>query len=257
MSPQKTGKTIQSVQRAVDIINCFRDMNTALSLGQISSQLTLNKSTVHGILNTLLQNDFIQQNAKGQYMLGPCFIRKFGAAQRSLHALLKDCALDGMVRFANKYRVSCGLFKVELGGLTRVNWIQPQDQNFTIISHATYINALYSSASGKIVLAHMSPEALEEYMAANPLLAHTSMTVSNRLQLLEALEAVRRDGYSTENEEQALDVYALSAPIYNGQGELFATVSATGTASYICPYRNSIAADLKDLAQDITRQVFG
>ena len=53
---KKTGKNIQSVQRAIDILNCFTAANPALSLGEISARLQLNKATVHGILNTLHNN---------------------------------------------------------------------------------------------------------------------------------------------------------------------------------------------------------
>ena len=96
MQPQKSGRTIQSVQRAIDIINCFEDNKSELTLGQISAALDLNKSTVHGILNTLYQNDFVRQNSSGRYMLGGYFARRFGPADASIRNLLKETALDGM-----------------------------------------------------------------------------------------------------------------------------------------------------------------
>ena len=65
MAQQKTGKVIQSVQRAVDIINCFEDITTERSLSELSTMLDLNKSTVHGILNTLHNNNFVRQNQRG------------------------------------------------------------------------------------------------------------------------------------------------------------------------------------------------
>ena len=55
-TPPRTGKTIQSVQRAIDILNCFDAQTPALSLGEISARLQLNKATVHGLLNTLHNN---------------------------------------------------------------------------------------------------------------------------------------------------------------------------------------------------------
>ena len=38
-----TERQIQSVQRAINILNCFTMTNSALTLGQISNQLNLNK----------------------------------------------------------------------------------------------------------------------------------------------------------------------------------------------------------------------
>ena len=36
VSHSNSGKSIQSVQRAIDILNCFTSVDTALSLGDIS-----------------------------------------------------------------------------------------------------------------------------------------------------------------------------------------------------------------------------
>ena len=116
MQPQKSGRSIQSVQRAIDIINCFEDNESELTLAQISAALNLNKSTVHGILNTLYQNDFVRQNSSGRYMLGGYFARRFGPADASIRNLLKETALEGMARFRRDpyalsvHRLGAGIF---------------------------------------------------------------------------------------------------------------------------------------------------
>ena len=92
MEKTSTGKIIQSVQRAIDILNCFDDLNTALTLGQISERLALNKSTVHGILNTLHCNDFVRQIPTGQYMLGPAMLGRHHQEGEVRRKVLLECA---------------------------------------------------------------------------------------------------------------------------------------------------------------------
>ncbi|MGL4868568.1 MAG: helix-turn-helix domain-containing protein, partial [Cetobacterium sp.] len=58
------GKTIQSIQRAIDIMNCFNEEVHELSLKEISEKLGLSKSTAHGIVSTLLKNSYLEQNQK-------------------------------------------------------------------------------------------------------------------------------------------------------------------------------------------------
>lgn len=256
MQGNKSGKSIQSVQRAIDILNCFEDVHTELTLGQLSAMLELNKSTVHGILSTLYKNEFVRQNPTGRYMLGNYFVRKFGALDRSARTLLKEKALLGMNRIADKYRASCSLFMLELGELVLLNRIQPHNEMYTITTYATYIQPLYCTASGKILLAHMDERKLQEYLDANPLILRTEKTISTREGLLEALEAVRREGYGMENEELGQGVYAISVPIYNGQGQLFATVGVTGMAFRMRAQKDDIVADLKGLSQEVTQQLF-
>lgn len=256
MQTQKSGKNIQSVQRAIDIINCFKDSNTSLSLGQISAKLGLNKSTVHGILSTLYQNDFIQQSPDGHYMLGSYFARRFGMGDTVIREQLKEKSSEGMTRIANRYGVSCGIFMLELGELVLVNRAQPQSETYMITTHATYIQPLYCSASGKILLANMSEEALEKYLEANPLTPRTVKTISTRKGLMEALEAIRQEGYGIENEELGLGVYALSVPIYDNSDKLFATVGATGLALRMRMQKEAIVKDLKELSREISQQLF-
>ncbi|MGE4276312.1 MAG: IclR family transcriptional regulator [Lawsonibacter sp.] len=253
---QKSGRSIQSVQRAIDIINCFDSINTELTLGQISSMLNLNKSTVHGILNTLYQNDFVRQTPSGHYMMGSYFVRRLGSTDASIRTLMKAKARDGMTRIANKYGASCGLFMLDLGELVLVNRIQPQNESYAIITYTTYIQPLYCSASGKILLASMGKEELDKYLSTNPLVPRTEKTITSQHKLMDALEAVRREGYGIENEELGQGVYALSAPILSKEGKLFATVSVTGLTLRMRSKTDVIVADLKALSQEISQHLF-
>ena len=47
-------KVIQSIQRAIDIINCFNESKQALSINEISNELSLHINTTRGIINTLV-----------------------------------------------------------------------------------------------------------------------------------------------------------------------------------------------------------
>lgn len=140
MQQQKNSRSIQSVQRAIDIINCFDGIGTELSLGEISTKLNLNKSTVHGILSTLHQNNFVRQTPTGRYTLGGYFLCRIGHADFSIRALLKEKALVGMNWIADKYGASCGLFMLELGELVLVNRIQPHNETYAITTCAKLSN---------------------------------------------------------------------------------------------------------------------
>src|ERR687896_661925 len=63
--------TIQSVERAAAILRLFRSRSRRLGVAELSSALGLPKATVHGLLRTLRQVGFVDQDAEtGKYMLG-------------------------------------------------------------------------------------------------------------------------------------------------------------------------------------------
>ncbi|SQC98502.1 IclR helix-turn-helix domain [Fusobacterium necrophorum subsp. necrophorum] len=51
-------KVIQSIQRAINILNCFDQNNLVLSLNEISQKLDLNINTTRGLVNSLVVNNF-------------------------------------------------------------------------------------------------------------------------------------------------------------------------------------------------------
>ncbi|WP_328589453.1 IclR family transcriptional regulator [Niallia circulans] len=62
---------IQSVERALQILDLFNDHTVELKITEISEQMGLHKSTVHSLLKTLQQSRYIDQNSEnGKYRLG-------------------------------------------------------------------------------------------------------------------------------------------------------------------------------------------
>lgn len=62
---------IQSVDRALRILDLFDEHTTELKITDISDQMGLHKSTVHSLLKTLQQRGYISQNLEnGKYGLG-------------------------------------------------------------------------------------------------------------------------------------------------------------------------------------------
>jgi DNA-binding IclR family transcriptional regulator len=61
---------INSVLKAVKILNLFHASETRLSLAEISQRLDIPKSTAHNLLNTLLSQRFIEKVDGDLYALG-------------------------------------------------------------------------------------------------------------------------------------------------------------------------------------------
>ena len=151
-----SGRQIQSVQRAVNILNCFTATNPALTLGQISSRLNLNKGTVHGILNTLRNNGYISQNMAGQYMLGAELFNKACLAPDTRKKVCVDHGHDRLQELSDEFQANGTLFSVADGRLLVLDATEPANCAF-IVRRATPEISLYGSASGKIALAYLPP----------------------------------------------------------------------------------------------------
>jgi len=59
-----TGGKVQSIDRAMKVLECFSERNPELKLTEISERLKLNKSTLHGIIKTMKDYGVIEQNSE-------------------------------------------------------------------------------------------------------------------------------------------------------------------------------------------------
>src|SRR4051812_48942171 len=62
---------IQSVERALQILDLFDEQTSELKITEISKRINLHKSTVHSLLKTLQAHRYIEQDVEsGKYRLG-------------------------------------------------------------------------------------------------------------------------------------------------------------------------------------------
>ena len=61
---EKSINVIQSIQRAINILNCFNQNELELSLNVISEKVKLNINTTRGLVNSLVANKLIYHNKK-------------------------------------------------------------------------------------------------------------------------------------------------------------------------------------------------
>jgi len=64
------GKTIQSVAKAMKLLDILAESQLPLSLAELSVKTGWPKSTIHGLLSTMRESSVVAQDDEGRYMLG-------------------------------------------------------------------------------------------------------------------------------------------------------------------------------------------
>jgi DNA-binding IclR family transcriptional regulator len=81
---------------------------------------------------------------------------------------------------------------------------------------------------GKVLLASLPEEQLDRLLATSVLQRYTPKTVTDPDRLKQELRIVRRQGYAMADEELAIGVRSVAAPIRNREGEVVAAMNITG-----------------------------
>ncbi len=62
---------VQSVERALDILDCLAEYPKGCGIAELSKNLGLSKSTIHRIITTLKYKEYVTQNTENdKYQLG-------------------------------------------------------------------------------------------------------------------------------------------------------------------------------------------
>lgn len=220
-----SSKRVQAIDRAVMILKCFSEKRRELKLSDISDELGLNKSTVHGIISTLKYHGLIDQNEENQkYRLG-LYILELG---------------DILINSMDIRKVASPIIKdicsrieetVHLGALDNMDVVyidkQESNQSMRIFTTIGTRNPAYCTGIGKAMLAYVDPEILMQQLPEK-LDKFTKNTINEKAELLKELESIREKGYAMDNEERIDGLTCVASPVFDHTGKAKYSISVSG-----------------------------
>ncbi|PLT30630.1 IclR family transcriptional regulator [Peribacillus deserti] len=216
---------IQSVERALKILDLFDERERELTITEISKRMNLHKSTVHSLLKTLQVQRYISQNEEnGKYSLG---LKLFERGSMVLgHLDLRNVARKHLEQLSAETNLTVHL--VVLEGQEGVYVDKVEGSGVTVMySRIGRRVPIHTSAVGKSLVAAKTDSALnlllEGYMYTKP----TDKSIGSKEEFLTELEKVRTVGYSIDNEENEPGIVCLAVPIKDYSGNVIAAMSVS------------------------------
>ncbi len=213
---------IQSVERAAAVLHLLGAVGEPVPLGELARSLDLAKPTVHGLVRTLVQVDFVAQDPEtGHYSLGPG-LRDLGAGV-DRHLLRARS-----VNWADGLAARTGL-EVQLGVLTGTtvelvhHVFRPDDTPQRLRTGET--QPLHATALGQVLLA-FSPAASR--LRQLELTAYTARTITTRAELGRQLRGVQRLGWAAVDGGLRPGAAAVAAPVRHRLGVAVGALAVVG-----------------------------
>lgn len=221
-SGRTTSALIQSVDRALSILECFSIDHRERGVTEISKLLDLNKSTVHGLLSTLERRHYLEKSAEnGKYRLGLKLLDLGTIKHESLELVIVAHPL--MRTLVDKFQETTHLAIYDAGEVVYVDKIEARS-TLNIISYVGKRNPAYCTGVGKCLLAHQPGEEVERVISSG-LRPFTANTITDPEKFQNELDRVRREGYAFDNEEIDRGLVCIAAPIRKYRGNVVASLS--------------------------------
>ncbi|HSG94083.1 MAG TPA: IclR family transcriptional regulator [Afifellaceae bacterium] len=222
----KTGRTIQSVDRALDVLEVLSASGTELGLGEIAARSGLNSSTCHHLLSTLVARGYVGQNPRGRgYFLGTKILELSSSRVRQFN--LVEVAMPELRRLNQQTRETVHLAVMQGHDLTTLAILDSPHPIRVSTDGASKANAAHAAATGKAILAWLPEMEIARVVAEKGLTAFTDKTITNIADLMEDLRHVRRNGYSLDSEEFQPGVVCVGSAIRDHLGAVIGSIGCS------------------------------
>jgi IclR family pca regulon transcriptional regulator len=113
----------------------------------------------------------------------------------------------------------------------------------------------HATSMGKVLLAYLPPDQLEEYFHTAPLQRLTSRTIVEADALRAALKQVRERGWAFADQESEDGVRTVAVPLFDRNMQVQAAMNVSGHASRVAmkELRSRYLPVLQDAAAEISR----
>ncbi|MEU8568678.1 IclR family transcriptional regulator [Streptomyces pathocidini] len=247
-------RTIQSLERAAAMLRLLAGGERRLGLSDVAAALGLAKGTAHGILRTLQQEGFVEQDpTSGRYQLGAELLR-LGNSYLDVHELRARALVwtDDLARSSGE-AVYLGVLHQQ-GVLVVHHVFRPDDSRQVLEVGA--MQPLHSTALGKVLSAY-DPVAHAEATEAERE-GFTPHTVTGLADFEGVLDLIRARGWASDVEETWEGVASVAAPIYDRRRMPVGAVGITGAVERVREdgeLRSTLVAAVRDCARAVSRDL--
>ncbi|MEJ2470494.1 MAG: IclR family transcriptional regulator [Desulfuromonadales bacterium] len=132
--------------------------------------------------------------------------------------------LDKMVEECNE---TCYVAIFKEGHVVYLDMVET-DMTVRVVSRVGSRLPSYCTAAGKIHLAYMSEEEINEILPHEELKPFTETTIRSRSALKKELATIAEQGYAIDNEELDVGVHCVAAPIRDYTRRIVGSISISG-----------------------------
>lgn len=237
MTMNSNSTVLRTVQRAIDIINCFSFSEQELSLTEISQKIKLAKSTTTRLLATLEQNDYVQRNPlTSKYNLGKKLYFIGQIASKSFD--IKEVAKKPMEQLRDQTQETVSLYVLENDYRVCIQRYGTTQS----VGHIVKIGEklpLWAGAAGKILLAYQSTEFIN--------LILKNLDSSRIKKLEEEIPVIKKEQCAISLDERGVGVSAVAYPIFDMSRRVIACLAVSGPSTR---FTSTLIYKLKDKLKD-------
>lgn len=246
---------VQSLHRALNILEAVGTSETPLSLKQITDITALPKPTVYRLLRNLEDRNYVTCDTTGNYRLGLQLLLLSHLAEKDFE--IKLVAKPHLVFLSELSKETVHLGILEQNRVLYVDTIE-SPHTLRIVTKLGSTNSVHCTALGKALLIKRTDQEILDILEQQGMEQRTEYTITTPVDYLREMRVVRSQGYAIDERESELEGRCVSAPIYDHTGNVVAAISISGVSTRFSSdhIKKDIVPQLLDRTTRISR-LFG
>jgi IclR family KDG regulon transcriptional repressor len=218
---------VQSLERALDVLDCFTFQDRELTLSDIAQKTAMSKATAKRLVSNLTARSYLHQDpATKRYRLGMRLLELGGIIFSSIS--LRKASSYPMSRLQNQTGATVllgvkmddqlvGVDKREGQGLMRIS------------SDIGWRRPLHYGMLGMVLMSFLDSKDVKTILKKAPLQPYTTHAITDEDAFSLRLETIRRQGYILERGEAVEGFIGIAAPIRDYSRQVIAALGVALT----------------------------
>jgi IclR family transcriptional regulator, acetate operon repressor len=246
----------QSVDRIFTILDHLAGDRSGETLAGLARRAAAPKTSLVGLLAGMVAGGYLARDADGRYTLGPRMVTL--AMRVTAKADLTSLARPVLTRLveATGETALLGTLAPDADVAMYIDKVESANPvRYTVALGER--RALYCSAMGKLLLAHMGPERREAYIKSERYTAFTPTTITSARAMRAQVDAIRAEGIARTDSELVASASALAAPVFGPGGAFLVGLGLAGPSERMRAKRSAFERALREAARDLTALAAG
>ena len=225
--PAQNSDFVQSLERGLAVIRAFDAEHRELALSEVARLTGLTRAAARRFLLTLVKLGYVNFS-QGRFSLRPRVLELGYAYLSSLS--LPEVAMPHMETLVAEVNESCSIAVLDDIDIVYVARVPTRRIMSITLAVGTRLPA-FATSMGRVLLAGLPDDELEERLARIEITPLTSRTVKDKQGLREILTIVARQGYAATDQELEEGLRSLAVPLHSAAGTVIASLNVSVHAS--------------------------
>lgn len=228
---EKKKTLIQSLDRALDILEIIRDSSAPVRATDIAEKLGLGVATAHNIIRSLYIRGYLGQDENNRYVLGPECFRLYREAAEPFEQLRK--AVVPQVGALAAATGDTTFFGTEYYGTLYCVSLSVGNGQLVVSGKQDWLNKLHCTAAGKIIIAEKGLDWFKRIAAKQSPEKFTNCTLTTSSAMEKEIVKIKKSAYALSIDECSGGVSALGIPVYDKAGKFIGSLAQSFPTMYL------------------------